>query len=61
MNNCKWNHFTICKIDFTTKGNLEDISGITVNLADNFLVTDANVLTFITITPAAGFENVPYM
>ena len=19
MNNCKWNHFTICKIDFTTK------------------------------------------
>jgi len=49
------------QIDFTTKGNLEDISGITVNLADNFLVTDANVLTFITITPAAGFENVPYI
>jgi len=49
------------QINFTTKGNLEDISGITVNLADNFLVTDANVLTFITITPLAGFENVPYI
>jgi len=49
------------QIDFTTKGNLEDISGITVNLADNFLVTDANVFTYITITPLAGFENVPYI
>jgi hypothetical protein len=48
-------------IDFTTKGNLEDIAGITVNLADNYLITNANVLTYITITPSAGYENVPYI
>lgn len=47
-------------IDFTTKGNLEDISGVTVNLTDNFFVTDANVSTRIKITPLPGFENVDY-
>ena len=49
------------QIDFTTAGNLEDISGITVDLTDNFLVTNANVATYITITPSAGYENVPYI
>lgn len=49
------------QIIFTTKGNLEDISGITVDLTDSFLVTNANVQTFITITPAAGYETVPYV
>jgi len=48
-------------IDFTTKGNLEDIAGITVDLADSYLITNANVLTYITITPSIGYENVPYI
>lgn len=49
------------QIIFTTKGNLEDISGITVDLTDSFLITNANVATYITITPAAGYETVPYV
>lgn len=49
------------QIDFTNAGNLEDISGITVDLTDNFLITDANVATYITITPSAGYENIPYV
>jgi len=51
------------QIDFTTKGNLEDIAGVTVNLTDNYFVTNASLLsnaTFITITPSAGFESTPY-
>lgn len=49
------------QIDFTTKGNLEDISGVTVDLTDNYLITNANVFTYIKITPSAGYENVPYV
>ena len=47
-------------IDFTTKGNLEDISGVTINLTDNFFITNANVLTYITIYPSSGYELQPY-
>lgn len=47
-------------IDFTTKGNLEDITGVTVNLTDNYFVTNAFVRTFVTITPSAGYENTIY-
>ena len=49
------------QIDFTTKGNLEDISGITVNLTDNYLITNANVFIYVKITPSVGYENVPYI
>lgn len=49
------------QVDFTTAGNLEDITGITVDLTDNFLITDADVFTYITITPSAGYENIPYI
>ena len=48
------------KIDFTTKGNLEDLPGVTVNLTDNYFVRANGGLTQITITPVAGFETVPY-
>lgn len=48
-------------VDFTTTGNLEDISGVTVNLTDNYFITDANVATRITITPSSGYEDVPYV
>jgi len=48
------------EIDFTTKGNLEDISGVTVNLTDNYFITNAQVNTQITITPDSGFLTTPY-
>lgn len=48
-------------IDFTTKGNLEDITGITVDLTGNYLITNANVFTYVKITPSVGYENVPYI
>lgn len=48
------------QIDFTTKGNLEDIAGVTVNLTDNYFVTNAFVRTFVTITPSAGYESTIY-
>lgn len=49
------------QIDFTNAGNLEDITGITVDLTGNYLITNANVFTYITITPSAGYENIPYI
>jgi hypothetical protein len=48
------------QIDFTTKGNLEDLSGTTVNLTDNYFIRASGGLTKITITPQAGFTTVPY-
>jgi hypothetical protein len=51
------------QVDFTTKGDLEDITGVTVNLTDNYFVTNASLLanaTFITITPSTGYETTPY-
>jgi len=48
------------KIDFTTKGNLEDLSGVTVNLTDNYFIRANGGSTKITITPLAGFTTVPY-
>ena len=49
------------QIDFTTKGNLEDITGVTVDLTDNYLITNANVFTYVRIVPSVGYENVPYI
>jgi len=48
------------QIDFTTKGNLEDLSGTTVNLTDNYFIRASGGLTKITITPQTGFTTVPY-
>lgn len=55
------------KIDFTNKGDLEDYAGITVNLADDYLITDVSQAYYdkmtvsIKITPSTGYENVPYV
>ena len=54
------------QIDFTSKGDLEDYSGILVDLTDNSLITNypsttVKVFTNIKITPSAGYENVPYI
>jgi len=54
------------QIDFTDKGDLEDYSGILVDLTDNSLITNypsttVKVFTNIKITPSAGYENVPYI
>jgi hypothetical protein len=48
------------QIDFTTKGNLEDLAGVTVNLTDNYFIRAKGGGTQITITPQAGFTTVPY-
>lgn len=48
------------QIDFTTKGNLEEAPGVTVNLAENYFVKTSGMPTRITITPLAGFTTVPY-
>jgi hypothetical protein len=48
------------QIDFTTKGNLEDLSGVEVNLTDNYFIRYNGGSTKITITPQSGFSTVPY-
>lgn len=48
------------KIDFTTKGNLESVSGVTVDLTDNSYTRTTTTTSRITITPQLGFTNVPY-
>jgi len=48
------------QIDFTDKGNLEDLLGVSVNLTDNYFVRANGGQTKITITPQAGFTTVPY-
>lgn len=48
------------QIDFTIKGDLEDLAGVTVNLTDNYFVRANGGVTKITITPQAGFTTVPY-
>jgi hypothetical protein len=48
------------QIDFTDKGNLEDLSGVEVNLTDNYFIRYNGGRTIITITPQAGFTTVPY-
>ncbi len=49
------------EIDFTSKGGLESISGVTVNLTDNYFITEAKVITRIAIAPSVGFESTPYV
>jgi hypothetical protein len=47
-------------VDFTTKGNLEDITGVTVDLTNNYFITAATVGSQITVTPSVGYETQPY-
>ena len=55
------------RIDFTNKGDLEDYTGITVNLTDDYLVTDVSnayydaMTVSVRIIPSAGYENIPYI
>lgn len=49
------------QIDFTSKGNLEDLAGVTVDLTDNYFIKSFGGSTRITITPQAGFTTVPYI
>jgi len=48
------------QIDFTDKGNLEDLTGVEVNLTDNYFIRYNGGRTKITITPQSGFTTVPY-
>lgn len=48
------------QIDFTTKGNLEDLPGVTVDLTDNYFIRNNGGPTKITITPQAGYTTIPY-
>jgi hypothetical protein len=48
------------QIDFTTKGDLEYLPGVEVNLTDNYFIRYNGGNTAITITPQAGFTTVPY-
>jgi hypothetical protein len=51
------------RINLTSKGNLEDITGVTVDLTDDFVVCNDGLPSaiFIEITPAIGYENIPYI
>lgn len=48
------------KIDFTNKGNLESVSGVTVDLTDNSYTRTIQGLNKITITPQSGYTSIPY-
>ena len=49
------------QIDFTTKGNLESLSGVSVDLTDNYFIRANGGITKITITPQSGFTTIPYI
>ncbi|CAB4147244.1 Bacteroidetes-Associated Carbohydrate-binding Often N-terminal [uncultured Caudovirales phage] len=51
------------QIDFTDKGDLETLTGITVDLTDNYIICNDSIFSQINIkiTPSAGYENVPYI
>jgi len=51
------------QMDFTDKGNLESLSGTTVDLTDNYIICDDSIYSEIQIkiTPSIGYENVPYI
>ena len=51
------------RINLTDKGNLEDITGVTVDLTDDFVICNDGLPSaiFIEITPAIGYENIPYI
>jgi hypothetical protein len=54
------------QIDFTNKGNIEDLPAPPINdifnLTNNFYICNTSFLTkvFVTIVPSSGYENVPY-
>lgn len=50
------------RVDLNSKGNLEDISGVTVDLTEDSIICNDSYYSklYIAIVPLAGFENVPY-
>lgn len=51
------------QMDFTSKGNLESLTGTTVDLTDNYIICNDSVYSEIRINiiPSIGYENVPYI
>jgi len=49
------------QIDFTTKGNLEDLAGVTIDLTENNFVRTSTGKNRFTITPQTGFTTIPYI
>ena len=50
------------RVDLNSKGNLEDIAGVTVDLTEDSIICNDSYYSklYIAIVPLAGFENVPY-
>ena len=50
------------RVNFNSKGNLEDIAGVTVDLTEDYIISNDSYYSelYIAIVPLAGFENVPY-
>lgn len=52
---------TTIQIDFVDKGNIEDLTGLEVNLSENYYVVNrSNTRLTVQITPSAGYESVIY-
>lgn len=51
------------RVNLDSKGNLEDISGVTVDLTEDSIICNDSYYSelYIAIVPLAGFENVPYI
>lgn len=50
------------RVNLNSKGNLEDIAGVTVDLTEDSIICNDSYFSelYIAIVPLAGFENVPY-
>jgi hypothetical protein len=50
------------RVNLDSKGNLEDIAGVTVDLTEDSIICNDSYFSelYISIVPLAGFENVPY-
>jgi hypothetical protein len=50
------------RVNLDSKGNLEDIAGVTVDLTEDSIICNDSYFSelYIAIVPLAGFENVPY-
>ncbi len=67
-----WLHKDVNKIDnrgsrqlvnFTSKGDLEDLSGVSVDLTDESIIIDSNffnMFMYIEVTPSSGYSDVNY-
>lgn len=48
------------KVDFTSKGNIEDFPAAEMNLLGDYYVTGSNTRLYVTVTPSVGYTTVPY-